>query len=240
MNVVGYTAAALRYVSEFARFRKLSAGRPQLMVRWADRIPCLKERTKESGFDRHYIYHTAWAGRALAALRPAEHVDISSSLYFCSIVSSFVPVRYYEFRPPQLTLDNLTVESADLSRLSFESGSIASLSCMHVVEHPGLGRYGDPLDPEADLVAMKELGRVLAPQGSLLFVVPVGAPRVRFNAHRIYSYDHIRSCFARLRLRQYAFIPDSFADGNIVYDPPQPSAGTGGDGCGCFWFTKDK
>jgi len=47
---------------------------------------------------------------------------------------------------------------------------------MNVVEHVGLGRYGEPLDPEGDIKAMRELRRVLAPGGSLLFVVPVGRP----------------------------------------------------------------
>jgi hypothetical protein len=66
---------------------------------------------------------------------------------------------------------------------------------MHVVEHVGLGSYGDSLDPNGDLKAMSELKRVLSINGNLLFVVPVGKPRVMFNAHRIYSYEQIIECF---------------------------------------------
>ena len=58
---------------------------------------------------------------------------------------------------------------------------------MHVVEHIGLGRYGDPVDYDGDLKAIAELQRVLAPGGNLFFVVPVGQPRIMFNAHRVYS-----------------------------------------------------
>jgi SAM-dependent methyltransferase len=109
---------------------------------------------------------------------------------------------------------------------------------MHVVEHVGLGRYGDPLDPEGDLKAMRELTRVLAPGGTLLFVVPVGRPKIVFNAHRIYSYEQVLNCFQGLTLRNFFLIPD-----NALEDGPMPSA-TKEDadkqayGCGCFWFTK--
>ena len=77
----------------------------------------------------------------------------------------------------------------DICALPFADGSIQSLSCMHVVEHVGLGRYGDPLDPMEIEWQCSELQRVLAPGGDLLFVVPVGKPRIMYNAHRIYSYD---------------------------------------------------
>ena len=87
---------------------------------------------------------------------------------------------------------------------------------MHVVEHVGLGRYGDPLDPDGDLKAMAELQRVLAAGGSLLFVVPVGKPKIMFNAHRIYSYEQILSYFNELELKQFALIPDDSRDKGII------------------------
>jgi hypothetical protein len=45
---------------------------------------------------------------------------------------------------------------------------------MHVVEHVGLGRYGDPIDANGDAQAIKELKCVLWPGGVLYFVVPTG------------------------------------------------------------------
>jgi hypothetical protein len=63
---------------------------------------------------------------------------------------------------------------------------------MHVIEHIGLGRYGEALDPDGDLKAIRELVRVLAAGGNLLVVVPVGRPRIQFNAHRIYDYVEFR------------------------------------------------
>jgi hypothetical protein len=238
VNAFQHISAYFRFVNEYRRFRAAAAADGRFPVLWKNRSAFLKEKTSQSGFDRHYVYHTAWAARMVRQANPSFHVDISSSLYFCSIVSAFVPVRFYEFRTPDLKLSNLSTESADLLALPFESGSVASLSCMHVVEHAGLGRYGDPLDPAADLAAIAELKRVLAPRGMLLFVVPLGRPVVRFNSHRTYSYGQILGYFIGLTLAQYAFIPESFSDGPMVEDPPQETRDRGREGCGCFMFTK--
>jgi SAM-dependent methyltransferase len=221
----------------FAEFQQLAnrAG-DRLSVRWEDRYPCLNDATATTGFDRHYVYHTAWAARVLAQTRPAEHVDIGSSLYFAAIASAFVPLRFFDYRPAALRLSNLSSDEADLTRLPWPDKSILSLSCMHVVEHVGLGRYGDPLDPDGDLRAMRELERVLAPGGSLLFVVPVGRPRVCFNAHRIYAYEQIRDAFEALDLRQFALIPDSPRDGDLLIDADPALVSDQSYACGCFWL----
>jgi SAM-dependent methyltransferase len=238
VNAFQHISAYFRFVNEYRRFKALATADLRFPVQWKNRNAFLKEKTARSGFDRHYIYHTAWAARMVRQANPAFHVDISSSLYFSSIVSAFVPVRFYEFRPPDLVLSNLSTDSADLLALPFESISVASLSCMHVVEHAGLGRYGDPLNPSADLAAIAELKRVLAPAGSLLFVVPLGKPLVRFNSHRIYSYGQIVDYFKGLTLAHYAFIPEFFSDGPMVEDPPRETRDCGLEGCGCFMFTK--
>ncbi len=172
-------AAPDEFERDFQKFKELSDRAARRMpLKWEDRRPCLGERTEGCAFDRHYVYHTAWAARVLAILKPKLHVDVSSSLYFSAIASAFVPVDYYEYRPVKLTLDNFRSRTADLLALPFRDQSVPSISCMHAVEHVGLGRYGDPLDAEGDLKAMAELQRVVAPGGSLIFVAPVGKPRV--------------------------------------------------------------
>jgi SAM-dependent methyltransferase len=148
-------------------------------------------------------------------------------------------VDYYDYRPASLNLSNLTSRHADLTALPFAEKSIQSLSCMHVVEHIGLGRYGDPLDYDGDLKAIAELKRVVAPGGTLLFVVPTaGQPRIAFNSHRVYSYRQIRDLFADFELKQFALIPDSAQDGDLVLDADEAMANRQWYGCGCYWFQK--
>ncbi len=215
------------------KLHKLSVDHPRFSVDL--RLVILNEASETTDFDHHYIYHPAWAARILATTKPAKHIDIASTLAFCSMLSAFMPVEFYDIRPAHLTLSNLTIGKADLTKLPFANSSIQSLSCMHTVEHVGLGRYGDPLDPDGDLKAISELSRVLAPGGNLLFVVPVGKPKLVFNAHRIYGYDQILSYFSGLILREFALIPD---EGALRYDASKELADAQSYGCGCFWFTK--
>jgi len=205
---------------------------------WQDRYPCLNDRSSSMTFDRHYVYHVAWAARVIAALSPPEHVDISSSVYFSSILSAFVPVRYYDFRKPEIFLERLTPGQADLLNLPFCGNSIQSLSCMHVLEHIGLGRYGDALDYDGDLKAMAELRRVLAPGGSLLVAVPVGRPKICFNAHRVYACDQIIDSFRGLELNEFSLIPDSPQEGGLIRHASKEQADRQSYACGCFLFRK--
>ncbi len=225
--------------AEFEQFKAMSAANPRFSVNWDDRLLCLNDRTTATAFDRHYLYHTAWAARILAHLKPEYHVDIGSFLYFPALVSAFIPVRFYDYRPADLTLPGLTCESADLNGLPFQDRSIKSLSCMHVLEHVGLGRYGDLLAPDGDLRAIAEIKRVLATGGTLLIAVPVGKPKVVFNAHRVYSYEQIRGYFKDLELKDFTLIPDSPEKGGLIHDAPEDMVDAQIYGCGCFWFMKE-
>jgi SAM-dependent methyltransferase len=229
----------LAFLNDYRAFTKASRqSNRRFRFAWKDRMPRLGEKNAVAGFDRHYVYHTAWAARIIARLKPAMHVDISSSLYFVSIISAFVPVRFFDFTPPDLHLDNCSIEKGDITALPFGDNSVQSLSSMHVIEHIGLGRYGDPIDPDGDVKAVNELCRVIAPDGSLLFVVPVGRERIRFNAHRIYSYEMVLRMFESLELKEFSYIADSPGSGGIRTGLSQQECASLEDGCGCFWFVK--
>lgn len=225
----------IEYVQEYIQFHQAHQKSPRFEMSWSDRYACLDERTSVSGFDAHYTYHSAWAARVLSQTRPSKHIDIASSLHFCTLVSAFVPIDFYDYRPAQLDLSSLESKRGDLMQLPFFDNSVESISCMHVVEHIGLGRYGDPIDPEADLKAISELKRVTTSGGTLLFVTPVGRPRIQFNAHRIYSYEQIVSYFPGYKIKQFALVKD---DSSFVIDPDPDVVRLQIYGCGCWWFEK--
>lgn len=222
-----------QFCGEFSRFKKMNSHRAK--VRFKDTYPCLTDKLQSTPFDQHYTYHPAWAARILAQTRPAEHVDISSILYFGTMISAFIPVKFYDYRPADIFLTDYSSGFADLQKLPFDTDSVESLSCMHTIEHIGLGRYGDPLDAEGDLKAIAELVRVLKPGGDLLFVTPVGQPTVQFNAHRIYSFEQIVQYFSPLTLKEFSFIPDS---GGLINNASPSLVADQKYGCGCFWFKK--
>jgi SAM-dependent methyltransferase len=230
-----------KFRNSYWEFAKSVRDKDRFALSWQDRWPCLTDNTAKTFFDRQYVYHTAWAARIINKTNPGKHIDISSSLYFCSVVSAFVPVEFYDFRPAALVLSGLKTARADLTHLHFADNSVASLSCMHTVEHVGLGRYGDPMDYDGDLKAMAELARVLAHDGNFLFVVPIGdKPIIQFNAHRIYTKDQILDQFTglQLRLKEFSLIPQNDADGGLVLNPSLQLLNKQKYACGCFWFTK--
>ena len=238
------------FARDYAAFKRLMPNsKPRFQLRREDRLACLGDKTATTEFDRHYVYHLAWAARVLAQAQaqaqaqtqspPPLHIDISSSLHFCTMLSAFMPVEFYDYRPADLQLNNLTSQAADLHALPFKDQTVHSLSCMHVVEHVGLGRYGDPLDVDGDLKAIQELSRVLAIGGSLLFVVPVGKPKIMFNAHRIYACEQIVDAFSELELQEFALVPDSPEDGGLIPNATAEMARAQAFGCGCFWFKRN-
>jgi SAM-dependent methyltransferase len=229
-----------RFAIDVSSYRARSRGNGRFPLEWAYVFPQLHDASPTTGFDRHYTLHTAWAARAIRSLQPAEHYDIGSAIYFSTIVSAFVPVRFFDYRPVPLSLPGLKSERADLRGLPFETDSVASLSCMHVVEHVGLGRYGDPLDPDGDVKAIRELKRVVAPGGNLLFVVPIGgSPRLMFNAHRIYTLQMVLDRFGdEFVLEDFTLIPEDGADGDLVASPSAELLARQKYGCACFRFEK--
>jgi SAM-dependent methyltransferase len=207
----------------------------RLAVADKDVWPFLDDATSETSFDAHYIYHPAWATRVVKNINPSKHVDISSTLHFCSTLSTFVPVDFYDFRPARLVLSDLQCGAADLTKLPFETDSVESISCMHTIEHVGLGRYGDPLDPVGDLKAVKELQRVTRKGGHLLIVTPVGQPKVQFNGQRVYSFELINDLFTGFELRDFSLITDS---GEFLSQADPGLVRQQRNGCGCFWYIK--
>lgn len=226
-KVIGFFS----FIGEMIRFKKMNDNR--FTVNMADMYPCLKDKLKTTPFDQHYIYHPAWAARILAKTKPEYHVDISSILSFSTIISAFVHVKFYDYRPAQMNLSGLESSFADLNKLPFEDHSQPSISCMHTIEHIGLGRYGDALDPQGDLKAIEELKRVVKQGGDILFVTPVGKPRIEFNGQRIYSFEQIVSYFQPFQLIEFSLIPDV---GPMIENADRELIKNEKYGCGCFWF----
>src|SRR3972149_10269215 len=75
-------------IFDYWRFKMLDKER-RFAMNLKDIYPCVKDKTVSTGFDRHYVYHAAWAARKVREINPKFHIDISSSLYFSSIVSAF-------------------------------------------------------------------------------------------------------------------------------------------------------
>jgi SAM-dependent methyltransferase len=225
-------AAFPRYFMDWRRYACLP-GAEQL--RLGNAYPQLHDRTNTTAIDAHYFNVNGWAMRRIVAQRPAQHVDIGSQTMFVNLLSAVLPVTFVDYRPLEVGVEGLTNHRGDILNLPFGDGSIVSLSCLHVAEHIGLGRYGDPLNPQGTRQACAELQRVLAPGGNLYFALPVGTPQVCFNAHRIHAPHTIVKYFAGLELAELSGVHD---DGRFVERAGLDEFRESEYACGMFWFRK--
>ena len=204
---------------------------------WEDKSIKNEDKTTTTQFDAHYLYHPAWAARKLNEIKPKKHIDISSYLDFSTLVSAFIDIDFYDLRPAKIQLSGLTCSKADATNLPFKNNSIESISCMHVIEHIGLGRYGDKIDPEGDIKAIDELKRVTKDHGHIYFAVPIGGTaKIQFNAHRIYTYSMVLKLFEKFDVIDFSLITDS---GEFFTQATQKLSDQQKYGCGCFLLKKN-
>lgn len=196
-----------RYIRTRGEYRQLADAEP---LHWRDAQLELSDRMAAHAFDRHYFFQDIWAARRIAELRPEMHVDVASRVDLVGFLTAICPVTFVDIRPLEAEgVEDLHSVAGTLERLPFDDHALESVSCLHVVEHIGLGRYGDLLDPNGTVNAIKELARVTAVGGSLLISTPVGRARTCWNAHRVSSPETIPSVVGpSFELREFAGVDD--------------------------------
>ena len=223
-----------RYPRFFSQFKKYKS-------RSTENVPLssinlqLEDETAETQFDAHYFYQSAWCARKIAFHTPKRHVDIASQINLIAPLSAFVEVEFIDFRPLNVSLNNLISRAGTITNLPFSDKCVESLSCLHVIEHIGLGRYGDDIDPEGNKKACKELQRILAVGGNLYLSTPIGKERVEFNAHRVHSYKTILQFFNELKLITFSYVDDA---GMYVENTSAEISASFNYGVGLFHFRR--
>jgi len=185
--------------------------------------PCLDDATDNTPVDASYYFQDAWAFEKIIQARPSAHIDVGSHHKFVSLLSKVVPTTMVDLRPLPVTLDSLTFKKGTILELPYADASVPSVSSLCVVEHIGLGRYGDPLNPEGTVQAIAELKRIVQPGGDLYLSVPVDdINRIYFNAHRAFCEPYLLKLFAPFEVRERRYI-----FGNEFTDHLKPGFGTG-------------
>jgi SAM-dependent methyltransferase len=217
---------------DLATYRAMPGGAD---VNDADLMPKLTDKTPGNPYDGHYFFQDVWAARRVAELQPAEHVDVGSRIDYVGFLTALTNVVFVDIRLLEAQIEGLRSVTGSILAMPFPDQSLESVSCLHVAEHIGLGRYGDPLNPHGTLEAARELQRVIRPGGQLLFAVPVGRARTCFNAHRIFDPREVPEMFPELELVEFAGVDDS-----ITFRRHRPPAELAGSNyaCGMYRFRR--
>jgi SAM-dependent methyltransferase len=200
--------------------------------------PILSDFDARAGQARgHYFFQDLWAAQKIFQRRPTLHLDVGSRIDgFIAHLLTFMSVTILDVRPLESNVAGLTFVQGDATSLrGFGDGSVDSLSSLHAIEHFGLGRYGDPIDPDGWHKALLSLQRVLRVGGRLYVAVPAGRERLCFNAHRIFSPRRIIDTLADLKLVSFSGVDD---DGAFLKSPTFDDLEACVYGCGLFEFTK--
>ena len=207
--------------------------------------PCLGEESSDSGLAKgHYFHQDLLAARRISLNNPTVHVDVGSRIDgFVAHVAAFRSIEVLDIRPLPGEIPNVRFVRADLMAPVHDElvDYCDSLSCLHALEHFGLGRYGDPIDHDGHLRGLDNLYRILKTGGTLYLSVPIGPQRIEFNAHRVFSVDYLIECLAdRYRIDRFSFVDDR---GDLHEDVPitgQDALNSFGCqyGCGIFEMTK--
>jgi len=238
------TAALLRrvprYLWEARAYRRAQTGSQtgSFPLDWSEAQPCLAEYRAQAGLAwGHYFHQDLWAARRIFARRPPQHVDVGSRIDgFVAHVLTFMPVTVIDIRPLDSDVDGLTFRQGDMCDLAdIPTGSVPSVSSLHAIEHVGLGRYGDRIDPDGAFTALKELSRIVAPGGHLYVGVPIGRERLQFNAHRIFHPRTIVDAAPGMLLTSFDAVDD--AD-RFVKKANLDAFGDAAFSCGLFEFVK--
>ncbi len=215
-NIITFIRSLCWYFKDYAAYRSLKKNEP-FLDSTSNLLPQIADKTANNPIDHIYILQNAWACKKIFKNKPKEHIDIASSIGAVAIMSQFVPTTVVDIRKVDLKLNNLRFIKGSILELPFKDSSVESISSICVVEHIGLGRYGDPIDQFGSEKAIMELLRVTKKGGSIILSVPVGKEnRVLFNAHREFIPAYFISLLSNCKLMDKQFIVGNTIKSNFT------------------------
>ncbi len=194
-----------RYVRDLLYFRMKYRGRLEL-------TPCLFDWYEEGGATKNeYFWQDLLVAQDIFKRSPKTHADIGSRIDgFVAHISCFRDLDVFDIRDMQSVIPGVRFRQLDAMCEKSVSAYLRknmlrydSLSCLHALEHFGLGRYGDTVNPLGYRRGIENLSKFLEHGGRLYLSVPIGRERVEFNANWVFNPGTILEAASAAGLNLY-------------------------------------
>lgn len=197
--------------------------------------------------NKHYWFQDIYvASKIITASRECEdlrHVDIGSRLegFITSLISAGIDLTFGDINVPKMPFPNATARFIDLQAMTPEQfKDVRSVSCLHVIEHLGLGKYGDAIDPIGHRRIFADFGAVLESGTKLYISSPTSRrPGIVFNGGRHLDPREMieDACAAGFTVDEIGFVQDNW---DFIIDPTPEQMASSDYGCVILCLTRQE
>lgn len=204
--------------------------------------PILHEWKSESANLGEYFWQDLYVAKQIINENPQRHIDVGSRVDgFIAHLACVRDVEVFDIRPLTAKIENVTFTKWDITNPRQDLSGVADcVTCLHTLEHIGLGRYGDSIDPNGWKKGLSSLVTLMKPGGGLWLSVPIGSQRVEFNAHRVFAPQTIVDEANRvgLSLNEFHFLEGGVLSPSVNIQADMERLATVGYALGIFRFKK--
>lgn len=181
-------------------------------------MPIIVDKYASAGIMGDYFFQDLWAAKRIRESGIRKHYDIGSRIdgFVAHLLAMDIEVTLIDIREMPGEVENLNTIVDDATNLeNIPDNSLESISALNSIEHFGLGRYGDPIDPEACFKCFSALQKKLKKGGRLYISFPIGKDACCFNAHRIFHPLTVKDCFEELTLKEFSWTSKGVLELNV-------------------------
>ncbi len=203
--------------------------------------PIITDKYDKAGTLTNYFWQDLWAAQIINKNVREKHYDIGSRLdgFIAHLLSMNIEVTMIDVREFPGEVPGLHTIVDDATQMDhFEDDSIESLSALCSIEHFGLGRYGDTIDPDAPFRCFERIQEKMKAGGNLYISLPIGKERLEFNAHRVFYAKTVVECFNSMQLKEFSCCTVDGIERNVSLDKYDNDGHNENYRYGLFWFVK--
>ena len=206
--------------------------------------PMLNDSQEQSGISKgHYFHQDLLVASYIFKSNPTNHIDVGSRVDgFVAHVASFRKIQIIDIRNlNEIWHENISFIKLDLTNDDNFSLLSDSVSCLHAIEHFGLGRYGDTVDPNGHIKGFNNILKIVKKKGTLYISFPISKNNeIHFNSQRVFNPNDIFNWPAKenkIFLKKFDYVD---GNGNLHLNIKINDIENIKEyGCGIYTFTKE-